>query len=208
MTTLSPYARVGVTNRVSVWGLAGWGSGEMTIVQAANDRGQPERRTQTDIEMRPAAVGGRGALLEAGEAGGLALKADAFWVETASDPVSNEDATEVNASRLRLALEGSHAFRVGSGTLAPGLELGLRHDGGDAETGTGVELGVRVSWTDPETGLGVEASARALVAHEDADYREWGASGAVRLAPGEGGRGLSFSLSPTWGEASGGADRL
>ena len=58
----SPYARVSLNNRVSVWGPAGWGAGDMTIVQAANDRGQPERIARTDLEMRLAAVGGRGAL--------------------------------------------------------------------------------------------------------------------------------------------------
>ena len=210
MTTVSPYARVGVTDRVSAWALAGWGTGEMTIVQAANDRGQPERITRSDIEMRLAAVGGRGALLQAAEAGGidLALKADAFWVETESEPVSNEGETTADASRVRLALEGSHVFQVSGGTLMPGLELGLRHDGGDAETGTGIELGGRLAYADPGSGLSVEASVRALVAHEDANYREWGASGAVRLAPGERGRGLSFSLAPTFGAASGGVDRL
>ena len=50
--------------------------------------------------------------------------------------------------------------------------------------------------------------ARALVAHEDSEYREWGASGSVRLAPGDRGRRLSFSLSPTWGAASSGVERL
>ena len=92
--------------------------------------------------------------------------------------------------------------------LTPALELGLRHDGGDAETGTGVELGGRVSWADAASGLSMEASVRTLVAHEDSAYREWGASGAVRLAPGAAGRGLSFSVAPTWGVASSGAQRL
>ena len=183
----------------------------MTIVQSANDRGRPEPvTTRTDLAMRLAAVGGRGALMEADETGGidLGLRADAFHVETESDPVSNEGTTTAVASRVRLALEGRRAFRMGGGTLTPGLEVGLRHDGGDAETGTGVELGGRIAYEDPETGLSMEARVRTLVAHEDSDYREWGASGAVRLAPGERGRGLSFSLSPTWGSASSGLDRL
>ena len=140
--------------------------------------------------------------MEADEAGGidLGLRADAFWVETEAEAVSNEGGTTADASRVRLALEGSRAFRMdGGGVLTPGVELGLRHDGGDAETRTGVELGGRVAYEDPETGLGVEARVRTLVAHEDSDYREWGASGAVRLAPGERGRGLSFSLSPRLG---------
>ena len=220
MTTVSPYARFMLNDRLSVWGLAGWGAGDMTIVQAANeDTGQPERVSRADLEMRLGAIGGRGALIEADETGGfdLGLRADAFFVETEADAVSNEGGTTAAASRVRLALEGSRAFRMdggpgsGSGTggtLTPGLELGLRHDGGDAETGTGVELGGRVSYEDPETGLGVEARVRTLVAHEDSDYREWGASGAVRLSPGERGRGLSFSLSPTWGAASSGVERL
>ena len=210
MTTVSPYARLMVSDRLSVWGLAGWGTGDMTIAQAGNDQGRPAP-LGTDLEMRLAAVGGRGALLEADESGGidLGLKADAFWVETEADAVSNEGATTASASRLRLILEGSRAFETGGGAvLTPGVDFGLRHDGGDAETGTGVELGARVAFEDPETGLGVEARVRTLVAHEDSDYREWGASGAVRLSPGARGRGLSLSLSPTWGAASSGVERL
>ncbi len=211
MTTVSPYARVSLSERVSVWGLAGYGTGDMTIVQKANEAtGQPERITRTDLSMRLAALGGRGALLTADANGGfeLALKADGFFVETTSEAVSNEGDTSADASRVRLALEGSRAFEMGGGVLTPGLELGLRHDGGDAETGTGVELGGRVSYADPETGLSVETSVRALIAHEDSNYREWGASGAVRLAPGERGRGLSFSLAPTYGAPGSGVDRL
>ena len=211
LTTVSPYARVSLSERVSAWGLAGWGTGDMTIVQAANDRGQPERVTRTDLSMRLAAVGGRGALVEADEAGGidLALRADAFYVETEAEAVSNEGATTAAASRVRLALEGGRAFDMGEGaTLRPSLELGVRHDGGDAETGTGVEIGGGVSYADPGSGLSVEAKARMLVAHADSDYREWGATASVRLAPGERGRGLSFSLSPTLGVAASGVDGL
>ena len=180
MTTVSPYARLALTERVSAWGLLGYGTGDMTIVQAANERGQPERVSRSDLAMRLSALGGRGALLEAGEAGGLdlGLKADAFFVETESKAVSNEGSTTAEASRLRLILEGSRAFGLGGGVvLTPGLELGLRHDGGDAETGMGVELGGRIAWSDPGTGLGMEARVRTLLAHEDSDYREWGAIG-------------------------------
>ena len=139
----------------------------------------------------------------------LALKADAFFVETEAQAVSNEGNTTANASRVRLVLEGGRAFAMGDGaTLRPSLELGLRHDGGDAETGTGVELGGGVAYTDPVTGLSVEAKARMLVAHADSNYEEWGVSGAVRLAPGERQRGLSFSLAPTLGATSSAAERL
>ena len=211
MTAVSPYGRVTLSDRVSAWGLLSLGTGDMTIVQAANDRGQLERVTRTDLGMRLAAVGGQGALMEAGQSGGmdLLLKLDAFVVETESEAVSNEGNTTADASRVRLALEGSRAFAMGDGAvLTPGLELGLRHDGGDAETGTGVELGGRIAWEDAGSGLSMEASVRALVAHEDSDYREWGASGAVRLAPDASGRGLSFSVAPTYGAPSSGVEQL
>ena len=216
LTTVSPYARVMLTERVSAWGLVGIGTGDMTVTQDARPATamRPERArtvTRTDLAMRMGAVGGRGALLEAGETGGvdLALKADAFYVETESEAAPNTVATTVDASRLRLLVEGSRAFRTDSGGVwTPGLELGLRHDGGDAETGTGVELGGRIAYAHAGSGLSVEANIRTLVAHEDSDYREWGASGAVRLAPDATGRGLSFHLAPTLGAASSGAERL
>ena len=211
MTTVSPYARLALTERISAWGLLGFGTGDMTITQAANDRGQPERVTRTDIAMRLGAVGGRGALLEAGETGGidLALKADAFWVETESEAVSNERSTTADASRVRLALEGSRAFRTdGGGVFTPGLEVGLRHDGGDAETGTGVELGGRLSWADADSGLSAEARVRTLIAHEDSGYEEWGASGSVRLDPGERGRGALAEPQPHLGRGVGRRGRL
>ena len=211
MTTGSPYARINLNDRISAWGMAGLGTGDMTIVQKANTTtNQPERITRTDLSLRMAAVGGRGALMQAGASGGmdLALRADAFLVQTESEAVSGEGSTKADASRMRLILEGSRAFRTGNGVLTPGLELGLRHDGGDAETGTGVELGGRITYANPETGLSLEANVRALVAHEDSNYEEWGASGALRLVPGARGRGLSFSLAPTYGAPGSGVEQL
>ena len=55
---------------------------------------------------------------------------------------------------------------------ATATQRGLRHDGGDAETGTGVGLGGRVSYTDPDPGLSLEAKGRALVAYEDSKFGE------------------------------------
>ena len=167
--------------------------------------------TKTDIEMRLGALGARGALLRPDEAGGLdvAVRADAFLAQTEWEKVSNEGDTQADASRLRVILEGSRAFALGEGSvLKPGLELGLRHDGGDAETGTGIEVGGSVRYADVASGLSIEASARTLLAHEETGYEEWGASASVQLDPGASGRGLSFTLSPTVGVASSGVERL
>ena len=113
MTSVNPYLRYEASERLSTWGLLGFGTGEMTITEAARgERG--ETVTRTGIEMRLAAVGARGALLDAATSGGfdLAVKADAFLVETEWEKVSNERDTQAGASRLRLVLEGSRGVRA------------------------------------------------------------------------------------------------
>ena len=84
--------------------------------------------------------------------------------------------------------------------------MGLRFDGGDAETGTGVELGGRLRYVAGP--VVIEGAVRTLVAHAESGYREWGASGALRLSPSVSGRGLSLSLTPAWGNPESAADRL
>ena len=152
--------------------------------------------------------------MPAPEAGGVALtlKADGFWVQTSSDAVrsaatGNLEASEGEASRVRLALQGERVFALGEGrTLAKRVEAGVRHDDGDAETGAGFELGAGVRYRAP--GVSVDGAVRTLVAHEDRGHEEWGASGAIRVDPGVSGRGLSLELVQTWGAPSRGAGRL
>ena len=107
---------------------------------------------------------------------------------------------------MRLLVESSRRFEAGAGTLTPSLELGLRHDGGDAETGAGVELGAGIAYAGD--GVTVSGSVRTLVAHEESGYEEWGASGTVRIDPGASGRGLSLTVAPVWGAAASGTERL
>ena len=96
--------------------------------------------------------------------------------------------TEGDVTRLRLVAQGERDFVLAEqGTLTPSAELGLRHDGGDAETGMGVELGAGLRYMVGS--FTIEARARTLVAHEASGYEEWGASAAVRLTPSASGRG-------------------
>ena len=150
------------------------------------------------------------------ETGGfaLALKADAFWVRTESDAVSapgggNLAGARAEASRVRAVLDGSRTLRArGRRTLTPSVELGVRHDGGDAETGTGTELGAGLGYADPSRGLDMALRVHGLAAHAEGGYDEWGVTGSLRLVPGGAGRGLSASLTPSYGVDPGGSERL
>ena len=205
LTSLHPYLRYAVTERLDVWGLAGYGWGDLDLAQ------QTGGTYETDAQLLMGAVGGRGILLPAADTGGfqLATRTDAMLTRTTSDAVTGLAAGEGDAHRLRVILEGSRAVTWADGrNLTPTLELGVRHDWGDAETGFGLELGGRVQYADPTLGLTVEGTVRALLAHEDSEYQEWGASGTIRLAPGPTGHGLSLTVAPTWGAAASGVDGL
>ncbi len=127
--------------------------------------------------------------------------------EERQSETGNLAGARANSSRLRLILEGTRRYALeGGGSITPALEVGVRQDGGDAETGAGIEAGARVSFRRRD--LTVEGSVRTLVSHEDDSYEEWGASATVRVEPGRDGRGLSFALTPTWGATGSAMDRL
>ena len=212
VTTMLPYARFALTPRISAWTLAGTGSGGLTL-----DVDDDAQRYRTDLSMTLGAAGVRGDLVTPAEASGfaLALKADAFWVRTESDAVRtpgvwNLAAARADASRLRAVLDGSRTFSLAGGaTLAPSLELGVRQDGGDAGTGTGMELGAGLGYADPSRGLDMALRVYGLAAHAEEGTREWGVSGSLKLVPGGSERGLSMSLTPSFGVDPGrGTERL
>ena len=202
LTGVYPYGRLSLSDRVTAWGLAGYGTGTLTLTN------EGDAAIETDLSMTMGAVGGRGTLLSAPETGGfeLALKTDALWMRMTSDEAEGLEGAEADASRLRLIVDASRRFELDGATLTPSLELGLRLDGGDAETGTGVEVGAGIRYAG--SGVTVEGSVRGLIAHEASGYEEWGASGSVRIDPGASGRGFSLTLTPSWGKASSGAKRL
>ena len=123
------------------------------------------------MDLMMAAAGLRGVVVEAPAEGGpeLAVKTDAMGVRISSEATEdsaggNLAAAEANVTRLRLGLEGTwRGLEIGTGTLAPRLEIGVRHDGGDAETGFGLDLGGGLAWSDPGTGVRAEVSGRALL---------------------------------------------
>ena len=50
--------------------------------------------------------------------------------------------------------------------LTPSVEVGLRQDGGDAETGIGMDIGTGLILADAVTGLGVDVRVRRLLVHQ------------------------------------------
>ena len=199
-----PYVSVAITDRLSVWGLLGYGVGRMSLAEGA-------AAAETDISMAMGAFAGRGVLLAPEQTGGvaLAMKSDGFVLRIASAAAHRLSAVEADVQRVRLVLEGSvDALSGPAGVLRPSLQVGARYDGGAAETGAGLEVGGGLRYGYPPWGLTVAANGRLLVTHQDRGFEEWGVGGSIRLNPAADGRGLSVGVNTAWGEQASGVERL
>ena len=94
--------------------------------------------------------------------------------------------------------------------LTPSVEIGVRQDGGDAETGTGMDLGAGVVFADGVSGLAIDLHVRRILAHEAEGFAENGFSIAVSYdARPSTPLGFSARVAPGWGaDATGGAETL
>ena len=205
LTSLNPYAHYELSETTSLWGVFGYGSGSLRLTPEG-----AESALETDLSNLMAAFGGRGLLsVRSGDAGQfeLALRSDALLTRTDSEAVQGLESAEGATSRVRLMLEGSGSMPLASGgVLTPKFEAGLRYDAGDAETGAGLEVGGGLGYAAGN--LSVEVNARALVAHEDTEYEEWGFSGSLVYNRGKDGRGPSMKLGSAWGSTESGVQSL
>ena len=208
LTAAVPYAAFQASERLKLWGAAGYGTGEVTLKTELGGR------YKADTSWSMAAAGMRGDLLQAPQEGSgpaLAVTSDALWTRTSSEKTRDLAASDSDVTRLRVGLEGSYHVAMEDGaSLVPKLELGARHDGGDAETGFGVELGGGIAWSDPGMGLSLDLSGRTLLAHGNDDLKDRGFSAALAYDPAPATkRGASLSLRQDFGgRAQGGLDAL
>ena len=205
LTALHPYAHFALNERTNFWSVLGYGVGALSL--------KPEGSAtafKTDLTNAMAAFGGRTALsVRSARAGRfeLAILSDARLTNTASDAAAGLAGAVGRTSRVRMMLEGSGSMPLAeSGMLRPTLEAGVRYDAGDAETGAGLEVGGGLGYAAGR--LSVEVNARGLLAHQDAEYGEWGFSGSIAYTPSADGRGLSTRIGSTWGATQSGVQSL
>ena len=209
-TGLYPWLGYRVNDRVSVWGVTGYGAGALRL--------SPDRAMalETGLSMAMAAAGTRGELVGPRAAGGFALafKADALWVGTSVDGVDGAagrmSASETAVTRMRTGIETSRGFTIGGRlSLTPSVEVGLRQDGGDAETGTGVDVGGGLAFTDLSTGLSLDVRVRTLVVHQADGFTDRGMSLSFGWNPTPSTPlGFAARVAPSWGGQAQGSEAL
>ena len=203
LTGVNPYIAWSVTPDLDVWGTVGHAWGEFQI---DDNLGAGSLMSAATLNSGAVGINGRllargGTMLRLRGEGGLAH----LGVTGDGDTLG---AVALDMQRLRLSTEASHehVFSFGA-TLTPWGELGLRHDGGDGETGAGLEVRGGLRFRAPAQGLTMEGYGRRLVAHEGA-VQESGFGAVLRLAPGTSGLGPSLSLTPAWGATASGVQQL
>ncbi len=210
VTGFYPWLGYRATDRVTVWGVTGYGAGGLMLTPGGG------ASLESGLSMAMAAGGTRGELI-AGRSGGfgLAFKADALWVGTSVEgvdgPAGRLAAAEAAVTRFRTGLEGSREFLLGGRvSLRPSAEVGLRHDGGDADTGAGMDVGGGLVLADSSTGLAVDIRVRMLVAHQAEGFREQGMAVSLSYDPTPSTPlGFRARVAPSWGgQATGGAEAL
>ena len=210
VTGLYPWLGYKATDRITVWGVAGYGAGGLLLTP----QGGPA--LASGLSMAMAAAGTRGELVSGGAGGfALAFKADTLWVGTSIDgvdgPAGRLKATEAAVTRFRTGLEGSRAYTLaGRLSLKPSVEVGLRHDGGDAETGAGMDVGAGLVVSDAGSGLAVDVRVRTLVMHQAEGFRERGVALSLSYNPTPSTPlGFVARVAPSWGgQATSGAEAL
>ena len=212
VTALTPWADYALTDRLSVWGAVGYGAGDLTLTP------RDDPALKTDLGMMLAAAGARSTLI-GGDGPKLDAVGDARWARTTTARVSaaagNLAPASAEVTRLRLGLEGSWPLALGDEALGKGmavtprLAIGLRHDGGDAETRFGADIGGGVSLAAAE-GLTISLEGRGVVTHEATGLRDRGITGTLAWNPSPStDRGPKLTLRQTVGAgASGGKDAL
>ena len=197
---------------LKLWGTFGYGRGEIQIDEDGSDEYSSDT-TQSSLaggfSHRLFAVTGHldNVGLLSGGVITLKVKGDATLARVGVESSEEEDiaAQDVDSQRLRLLLAGEvRRGLANGGAIRHSLEIGMRYDGGDGETGSGLEVGSGLRYTNPIETLAVAGNVRTSLAQ---GYAEWGGGFTVQLSP-RAGRGLSLSLHPVWGRTQSAAERL
>ena len=209
VTGLFPYGRYALTPRLGLWAVAGYGWGQLFLKPDGEDGMEEEYKPSTTLAM--GAIGMDG-LLRDGGSKGITLKstADVLTVKTTSAEVDGLDSSEGSLSRLRLGVEAVRPFPLANGSsLLPSMELGIRQDGGDAETGFGMDLGAGILWQAPGHGISGELKGHTLLTHAEEEFQDQGLALSFSWEPNPSNRGPSLSIGHTMGAApSEGMDAL
>ena len=195
-----------ISSRVRVWAVAGYGRGDLTL------DGRDTRRYQSPLHLMMGGGGVYGHLRTIANQLELGVRSDALIARTIAGQTEMLPRDVAQVTRLRLGLKGTvRGLQLKRDVrIEPALEMALRHDGGDADTGFGVDMSAGLVVSTLTRGLSMEVQARGVLTHQAQGLREQGMTAAVTWDPTpNSASGVHVRMEQTMGaEVFGGADRL
>ncbi len=155
LTALIPYS-ARETGETRIWGAAGFGQG--TVSRYREDR----KSNESDITWQMLNLG-VSREIRTTETATLSLDTDALWVRTQSDE-SRQDNMNPSISRIRAGLQSTWNHTLYNTELQPSLTVGVRHDGGGAESGFGLYAGSGLHWTSATVQMDIEG--QVVLSHQ------------------------------------------
>ena len=200
MNSLYPYvAWLPGRTGVAVWGVSGFGWGEVVVHDTIAGR-----RIGTARSMTGALGGSR--ILAASGGSKLRVRTEGWASRVKVDGDAQMDSLTIDMQRGRLALEWSQGRSFGGGDeVTFMLEGGARFGSGEGTDGVGMEVGGGLRYNNPAAGLTLEGRGRYLSA--GSGYQEMGFRGLLQVDP-QGSEGLSVKIVPALGDAASAVDEL
>ncbi len=196
LTSVLPYAHWRPLEGVSLWTLAGAGLGGSGVTWEST-------RLETSNTLWLGAAGARVAVVSWNGLD-LALATDGYYASLSAESEAakwlTQELAPAGVGRVRLLADARFDWQMAvDSRLGVNLEVGGRWDAGAAAQGFGAELGGGLEYVYTALGLGVRAHGRYLLAHQEREFQDWGASAGLSFDPGAPGRGLALAVAPAWG---------
>ena len=184
----------------NLWATLGYGMGEI------ENQIEGVEKVETDTRQYQFSGGGRYILSSsADQLSQLSIKGDLTLLRVDIDQSAGFLGNDIDSQSFRLLLQGSSVFNYAGYSFTPSLEGGLRYDLGDGDTGGGIELSPAFTYKSLDDHILIEGRGRYLIAGQ---HDQWGLSVLARIDQARHGRGLSFSMHPTWGQSQAQAQQL
>ena len=197
LTGIYPYVRMQPSDRTTVYGTFGVGSGEVetSIIGGNID--------PADLKASIGLFGGRQVVFTMMNGMNFAIVGDYGFANLETDDAPGGAGNlEANTSRIRAGVESSFNLAMGAdGSFVPFITVGFRSDSGDddvADSGVEITGGLRIN--NPIFSL--DANFRTLATYGTDDYSESGFSLMAVLNPSAGATGLNISVAPSWGAST------
>ena len=188
LRSVYPYLnwRIGESN---LWASIGDGEGEITISQDGEE-------FESDVGL--IAVG-LGVSNDVSPQVQLRLEMRGGELDIEGNEARTVLAQDISTNTARAMIKW-HDSALRSDMRSAFVEIGVRNDGGDGDTGASMETAMGYK-QHSHLATTIEFVIHGLVGRED--YNEWGAFGQFRMAAGFDGQGLALRMRPSYGESQG-----